>query len=406
MKINTIRKIDRYLGKAICFCLTLLCKTNNLFFKKNRNIDTQKILFIKLIEQGATVLAYDTIKKTVDKYGKSNVYFFVLKENRPILDILNIVLEENIIELSNTSFLSTSLETLRCILKIRSFKIDTVIDMESFSRTSAILSYLSGAKKRIGFHRFNSELSYRGDLFTHRVQFNAHLHISISYNLLYQTINQEYYIKPHPKIDLSTITYINPEFIANHLEKQKLSEQISKISNFNYSKIIILNPNASDIILHRKWPTKHFISLANLLLSNFQNSIIVFTGLKKEFQKINDILSELNNSRVLNMAGMLSLRELLVLYSISDILVTNDSGPGHFASLTNIHNIVLFGPETPIIFSPLSPNTHVIHTKLACSPCVNPFNHRFSPCDDNICMKEISPISIFRKTQEILFQKD
>lgn len=405
MKINTIRKIDLYFGKAVCFSLTLLCKLNDLIFSPKKNFETKQVLFIKLIEQGATVLAYDTLKKAVIKHGKSNVYFFVLKENRPILDILNIVQEQNIIELSNSSFLSTSIDTIRCIFKIRSLKIDTVIDMESFSRTSAILSYLSGAKKRIGFHRFNSELSYRGDLFTHRVQFNPHLHISISYNLLYQTLTQESDIKPHPKIDLSTITYLNPKFIASTPEKEKLSEELSKMSNFNYSKIIILNPNASDIIIHRKWPTIHFISLAKILLSNFENSFVVFTGLQKEYQKINDIVSELNNTRVFNMAGMLSLRELLVLYSISDILVTNDSGPGHFASLTDIHNIVLFGPESPIVFSPMSPNTHVIHTKLACSPCVNPFNHRFSPCDDNICMTGISPELVFKKIMSILSQK-
>lgn len=404
MKINTIRKIDKYFGKTLCFCLTLLRKTINIFLKSKKDKKTKKILFIKLIEQGATVLAHSTIKKAIDKYGLSNVYFFVLTENRPILDILNIVKEQNIIELSNASFSSTFIQTLRCILKIRSFKIDTVIDMESFSRTSAILSYLSGAKKRIGFHRFNSELSYRGDLFTHRVQFNPHLHISISYHLLLETIEQDAQDIPHPKINLKNITYNNPKFDSKDEEKQNLIEKIKSIYPLQYSKIIILNSNASDIIPHRKWPIDHFKTLTHYILSYYSNSIVVFTGLQKEFEKINNVLSPLNNSRTLNMAGMLSLRELIVLYTISDVLVTNDSGPGHFASLTNIHNIVLFGPETPIIFSPLSPNTHIIHTDLACSPCVNPFNHRFSPCTNNICMNRISPEHVFDKIKSILSQ--
>ena len=42
-----------------------------------------------------------------------------------------------------------------------------------------------------------------------------------------------------------------------------------------------------------------------------------------------------------------TLRQLLVLYTRSEILVTNDSGPAHFASLTAIHVVTLFGPETP-----------------------------------------------------------
>jgi ADP-heptose:LPS heptosyltransferase len=32
----------------------------------------------------------------------------------------------------------------------------------------------------------------------------------------------------------------------------------------------------------------------------------------------------------------LTLRDLLVLYTLADVLVTNDSGPGHFSSLTPI----------------------------------------------------------------------
>ena len=42
--------------------------------------------------------------------------------------------------------------------------------------------------------------------------------------------------------------------------------------------------------------------------------------------------------------------DLLVLYMRREILVTNDSGPAHFASLTPIHVASLFGPETPALF--------------------------------------------------------
>ena len=44
------------------------------------------------------------------------------------------------------------------------------------------------------------------------------------------------------------------------------------------------------------------------------------------------------------------MRELLTLYTLADVLVTNDSGPAHFASLTPVHTVVLFGPETPLLF--------------------------------------------------------
>ena len=78
----------------------------------------------------------------------------------------------------------------------------------------------------------------------------------------------------------------------------------------------------------------------------------------------------------------------MVLYTMADILVTNDSGPGHFASMTDIDTVVLFGPETPALYGPLG-DSHVLWNGLACSPCVDPFIHRISPCNDNVCMSSI-----------------
>ena len=60
--------------------------------------------------------------------------------------------------------------------------------MEFYSRASAILAFLSGAKQRIGLHRFNSEGPYRGDLLTHRIQYNPYLHTAVQYHLLVEAI--------------------------------------------------------------------------------------------------------------------------------------------------------------------------------------------------------------------------
>jgi ADP-heptose:LPS heptosyltransferase len=82
--------------------------------------------------------------------------------------------------------------------------------------------------------------------------------------------------------------------------------------------------------------------------------------------------------------------------------VTNDSGPGHFSSMTGITSVVLFGPETPAVFGPLAPNAHVLRADIACSPCVNPYNHRFSPCNDNVCMQMITVDQVYELVNERL----
>jgi ADP-heptose:LPS heptosyltransferase len=95
------------------------------------------------------------------------------------------------------------------------------------------------------------------------------------------------------------------------------------------------------------------------------------------------------------LAGKTTLPQLLVLYTLAELLITNDSGPAHFASMTPITVITLFGPETPLLFRALTPRAIPIWMQLPCSPCVNAYNNRQSPCRDNICMKSITVDHVF-----------
>ena len=61
---------------------------------------------------------------------------------------------------------------------MRKAKIDTVVDMELFSRYSGLLTGLSGARRRVGFHKFHAEGLYRGEMLTHRVNHNGHIHMA------------------------------------------------------------------------------------------------------------------------------------------------------------------------------------------------------------------------------------
>ena len=87
---------------------------------------------------------------------------------------------------------------------------------------------------------------------------------------------------------------------------------------------------------------------------------------------------------------------------VADLFMTSDSGPPHFAALTDIPTIVLFGPETPALYGPLSDNVRSVHLGLHCSPCVSAFNHRDTPCRDNRCMQEIEPDKILEMALETL----
>ena len=154
-----MRRIDRWLGRPICFVLTLIRKFSSLLSPSGKSSipKTHRILFIKLAEQGATVLADAAMRSAVEMAGRENVYFLVFEQNRFILDIMNIIPEENIITIPDRSFISMLFGVIGAIQRIRKLHIDTAVDFEFFARSSAILTFLSGAGIRVGLHSFTDE---------------------------------------------------------------------------------------------------------------------------------------------------------------------------------------------------------------------------------------------------------
>jgi ADP-heptose:LPS heptosyltransferase len=163
----------------------------------------------------------------------------------------------------------------------------------------------------------------------------------------------------------------------------------------------LINPNASDIVPLRRWPTEYYIQLIRLILKNPQ-AIILITGTSAEKRQAQKIIKEVISDHCFNFAGKTSFSELITLYHKADILITNDSGPVHFSAMTDIKTFVFFGPETPKIFGPLGKNTHVFYKGLACSPCVSAFNQKNSPCQDNQCLKTITPGEVYDKLSQYL----
>jgi ADP-heptose:LPS heptosyltransferase len=92
----------------------------------------------------------------------------------------------------------------------------------------------------------------------------------------------------------------------------------------------------------------------------------------------------------MNFAGGTTMAVLPALYSISAFMLSNDSGPAHFAAATTMRTYVLFGPETPKLYGSLG-DSIPIFAGMACSPCVSAANHRKTPCSDNKCMQIITP---------------
>ena len=398
--ISALQHTDRWLGAPLCAVLTLVRKVFGPG-RPSRACPVHKILFIKFAEQGSTVLAYPAICRATEMVGRENVYFVVFEDNRFILDVMEIIPEQNVITISTKSPFTLAVGALHAVLRARKIDIDAVIDMEFLTRFSAMLTFLTGAKSRVGFHTFFGDGPYRGDLMTHRLLYNPHLHTSQMFEAMVEALTRDPAVLP-------TFDFKPPAtqpFAKFNPAPGEAAEVDALLRRENpavgSAPLILLNPNASDLLPLRRWPPMRYVELSRRLLERYPDLFIAFTGAPAEATANNRLAAEVSSNRVISLAGKTTLRQVLVLYTRSQILVTNDSGPAHFASMTPIHVITLFGPETPELFGARSPTAEFLYAGITCSPCVNAYNNRQSVCRNNMCMQAISVDAVFEKVTNI-----
>lgn len=395
MKVDTMRRIDYWIGVPLCFLGSIIHKTLKLFIRQNRAIP-KKVLFIELSEMGSAILVDPAMRK-LQKKTAANLHFAIFKKNKPSLDLLKTVPEENIYTIREDNMMSFVLDTLRFLWWTRRRKIDTVIDLELFSRFTALLTGFSGTAYKVGFYAYFNEGLYRGDFLTHKVAYNPHIHIAKNFVALVNAL-----LSPAEEIPYSK-TKIEDEEISLTKVKYSASEKKSVLDiirgcfekfDLEKHKIILINPNASELLIQRRWPQENFAQLIKMILEKSQRSIVLITGDPREREEAERLKEQVNDDRCVNFAGNVTFAQLPLLYSVSEFMVTNDSGPPHFAAITEMPTYVIFGPETPALYGSLGKTTP-IYAGLACSPCVSASNHRKTACKDNVCLKVIKPEYVF-----------
>src|SRR6266702_2356581 len=398
--ILTLQRTDRWVGAPLCAILTIL---RRIFESAGAPGPRQvrRILFVKFAEQGSTVLAYPAILRAIEMVGRENVHFVVFEDNRFVLDAMVVIPDGNVITIATKSFFGLATGALRAVLQIRKIGIDAVVDMEFLTRFSAILTFTTGAKSRVGFHTFFGDGPYRGDLMTHRLLYNPHLHTSQMFEAMVEALTRDPAVLPTfdftPSVNQPLARFRpSPSDVAE--VNALLQRENPRIGS---APLILLNPNASDLLPLRRWPAPHYVQLARRLLERYSDLFIAFTGAPSEAVANAQLADKVGSDRVIRLAGKTTLRHLLVLYARSAILVTNDSGPAHFASMTPIRVVTLFGPETPALFAARSPIATALWAGIACSPCVNAYNNRQSACRNNLCMQAITVDDVFEKVTRI-----
>jgi ADP-heptose:LPS heptosyltransferase len=403
MNVKALQRADRWLGVPLCAALTLfrpLLGRSTATGQRPRSI-----LIIKLAEQGSTVLAYPALRRAAELVGRENLYFVAFEDNRFVLDVLDVLPHENVITVSEKGGgLAFAWSLLKLIRRLRGLKFDAAVDMEFFSRGSAALAYASGARMRVGFHSFFGEGPYRGNLMTHRLLYNPHLHTSQIFRVLVEALRHDPKRLPTFDFQPPEAEAEAPQFVPTTEERAQVQEMLRSETGAQ-PPLLLLNANASDMLPLRRWQLERYAELARRLLASYPELYIAFTGAPDEAAAAVKLARDVGSSRCISLAGRTTLRQLLVLYTLADVLVTNDSGPAHFATLTPIEVVTLFGPETPALFGARTPRNTVLWAGIACSPCVSAYNNRQSVCRDNRCMQAISVDQVFETVCRVYERK-
>lgn len=397
MNIDAQRFIDRYVGTLICRIFSLYYR---LFKKEIAAVETQKILIILLSEMGALVLAHPMFQRLKEKYPRAELYVMLFEKNREVVELLGIVPPENIIAIKDNSMLNLIRDMLSGLYKMRKLKFDTVIDCELFSRISSILAFLSGAAVRVGFHPHTQEGLYRGNFMNRPVPYNPYHHISRQFLTMVEAIDSV----THPRAK-HEVTDQKLEIPAIQVEAQEIENArkniFAKAPELEDKKIVLIYPGGG-LLPIRAWPLENYCTLTEALLN--REYAVGIIGLAQDKGIARRILSHTRSQSCVDLTGYTkTIRELMLIFHFSSLLITNDGGPGHFAAMTPIPAVIFYGPETPTLYGPLGDNARNIFLNLSCSPCVTAYNHRKSPCDgNNLCLKEISPEEVLSKALEVL----
>lgn len=390
MNVDIMRTIDRWVGIPLTFLLTCGYYTMRLFSRKYPG-KPRNILFLELSEMGSTILADPAMKKAGREF-EAELFFVIFKKNRGSLDLLGTIPSAHIFTIRENNLLVLAYDTVRFLFWVRQKRIDTIIDLELFSRFTALLTGLSGAGNRVGFYSFHNEGLYRGELLTHRVAYNPHIHIAKNFIALVNSLLSPEPEVPYSKtlvtdeeITLPVMMYHETELGNMHELVRRHYPEYDRMAH----RLVLVNPNASELLPQRRWMPERYIELIQRILEEAPDVLILITGAPAEKEEAETMRGMVGNKRCLNFAGSLRLGQLPVLYTIAELMITNDSGPGHFSSITNLPTFVLFGPETPGLYGSLG-NSTPIYAGLACSPCVSAANHRKTPCTDNKCLQAIT----------------
>jgi heptosyltransferase-2 len=259
-----------------------------------------------------------------------------------------------------------------------------------FSNTlrTALAAWLGGCRRRVGFVRYG-----RSCLLTDRLQplrspsgKRVPTPIIDDYNRLVEAVGC-----PWPGYQMELGTTPADEQAADAVWRQT--------PFLPGREVVCLNPGGA-FGSSKHWYAESFAQVARNLIDRRGSGVLVLCG-PKERDQARQIAELTGRKEIHTLADVpLSLGLLKACVRRSDLLITTDSGPRHFAAAFGRPVVTLFGPTHLAWTETYYPEAVPLQKKVDCGPCqkrVCPLDHR--------CMKGLTPAEVFAAATELLARR-
>lgn len=395
MRLGFARKFDSWAGSPLGLMLRLLHglmphRTVQRDFLKT---PPERILVIKCLGFGSILQMGPMLAALREAYPRAEITLLTFAQNASLARMLPAVNDVRAVEFRQ-GLVRFVFETLHNIASLRRRRFDVIVDCEFFSYYAALTALLvrpPGAET-LGFY---NNWRNKDWIFTHRIAIDLSNHVSEQFCKLLKPLDTpirqsrlaEGALVPDPDAEKNVDALLN----------------MVNVDNVPLSWVTV-NANASDLCLNRRWPREYFRKLIELVTAHYGPEIrIALVGGAEDVAYVAELASGLDERRVHNLAGRLTIPELASLLRRTALFIANDSGPLHLAVACGTRTISFYGPETPKLYGPPEGPLHrVFYAHAHCSPCLNIFFHKESRCTDNVCLQCITPEEVFAAVREIL----
>ena len=122
---------------------------------------------------------------------------------------------------------------------------------------------------------------------------------------------------------------------------------------------------------NKRWPAESFAELVRQVSLRFPDTRFAILGSGGD-KPLGEIIARAAPARCLNLCGQTSLPEMIEWVRLSDLMITNDTGPMHVAAALGTPVVVPFGSTSPEMTGPGMPGNprhRLLKSDASCAPC-------------------------------------